>query len=203
MNIQESLQTRVGPLPLWGWGVALAGMVGGLLLLKRRGSSAPQQLPIDSSLIGAGYGASGSVGGGPTTIVPSGGIIPPTPIAAPIPGEPLRGTRPGEDYYWTGYQWQPLPGQGGTDIYGNPIAPTTPTRTPPTYTRGTVGDNYYLTTNPNIGPSTTQGVQLFTPTGGLIPPRPLGGYYWDGTTWRAGNSANAPMVDRFGNKVAI
>lgn len=101
-GIPSAFKQRVGPLPLWGWGLGLGGAIVGFVLLKRRGSTGAATLSGGDipATIGSGSGVSpvtgGSSGGssGPIDTTPAPPVT--TPIVAPPPlsgpGDPTDAT---------------------------------------------------------------------------------------------------------------
>lgn len=83
-GIPAAFKQRIGPLPLWGWGLGLGGAVVGFVMLKRRGGGAQLSGGDIPATIGSGGG--GSSGGGSGIVNPpsSGPIDPPiTPVVGP------------------------------------------------------------------------------------------------------------------------
>lgn len=146
---------KLGPLPVYGWGIIGAGLVGGFFFMRRRnGAATPSgfQIPVygDNSGSGAwdfGGGSAQSPGsgsgggsGGPTAPSPTPVIPPPAPYVPPftnpVPPAPA-----------------PAPGRGPM-----PETPV-PAPNPPS-------------PNPMPQPGQSQ-----------IPPKPGPNYVWDGRGW--------------------
>lgn len=123
-GIPPALKQKVGPLPVYGWGIILVGgIVGFYVLRKKRGSTSlpPSTIgftggPTNGGLGAGGGGSSGGGNGSPPTTTPPPGN-PPLPVTPPI-SAPFGPSSPG-------YPRDPSP--------PFPTTQPTPPVTPPTY----------------------------------------------------------------------
>lgn len=146
-GLPPALKQRIGPLPLWGWGVASLGILAGVLYIKHRGSlgsgatgagllsgGTPPAQTIGSGSAGGDTGT----GGGSGTVVPSptttGDILHTYNNGSPPSGlPPVPPSAIGGYWWWNGTQWQiASPGTIGSPTpapdYSYPVgnAPATP-----------------------------------------------------------------------------
>lgn len=127
-QLDDTLKRKVGPLPVWGWGIVFAGALGGFLYLKHKNagtvslpafSTVTSTSPSSNGQFGAGTvpTGGGSSGDGSTTTPPP-TQTPPTPPATPpatpptppfptpSSGPPPEPPPPGFNWYrWDGAKW--------------------------------------------------------------------------------------------------
>ena len=92
-KLTDALKSKAGPLPVWGWGIILAGATAGFWLLKRRGNAGlpvngiTSTSPFSNGNMGAGGGASGGGSGSGSGSGGSGddGNSDPTPVPTTTP----------------------------------------------------------------------------------------------------------------------
>ena len=157
-RVSDSLKTKVGPLPAWGWGLVLVSMTGAFWYLRHRNNTAVT-LPVGAGTVSStgayGNGGFGSGGGGA-----SGGAS--GSAGNPQPGGNTGGAT-GNGSNGSG------PGNPGTNPSPTPSPTPTPSPAP--------------TPTPTPAPGGTTPFPTPSGSGATIPPKPGPNYHWDGHAW--------------------
>lgn len=131
-TLPPAFKARLGPLPLYAWGIILAGGVLGFVILRRRGAGAASLSggTLPPATIGSGAGGSDASSPAPTSPAPSPAPIttapvsPITPMPLPfalVPGQSPVAPPPNPPGVAGPAHWETYPGGGGQWVWTPPV----------------------------------------------------------------------------------